>query len=298
MPRLLKIFHLYLVYSFALWPLLPYFCGMSLPLEDSFVDVLGKAQRGLKLTDEQLAAAASLPLTDLYAVQQGKALEPALRSLAQTLQLNADALVRLALGHYQPQGNTTIEGLRQYNTPYGDMTVNSYLAWDATEKIGVIFDTGADGSTLLHDVDELSLRIPFLLLTHTHVDHIADLTRLKNATGARVAVSREEAVGAVESFVEGHIYSLGNLVIETRLTSGHSRGGTTYVIKGLSKPVAIVGDSLFAGSMGGANSAYAEALENNRRKILTLPDETILCPGHGPMTTVADEKRNNPFFAV
>lgn len=270
---------------------------MPLPLEDSFVDVLGKAQRGLNFLDEPLASAAIIPLTDLYAVLQGEACEPALRALAIALQLNGDALVALARNSYYPKGETTLPELRQYTTRYGDMTVNSYLVWDATEKIGVVFDTGADSTPLLDDVKALSLRIPFVLLTHTHVDHIADLTRLKNATGARVAVSKEEAVGSVESFSEGHLYSMGKLVIETRLTSGHSRGGTTYVIKGLEKTVAIVGDSLFAGSMGGANAAYEEALRNNREKILTLPDDTILCPGHGPMTTVADEKQNNPFFA-
>ncbi len=73
-------------------------------------------------------------------------------------------------------------------------------------------------------------------------------------------------------------------------------GGTTYVISGLAAPVAVVGDALFAGSMGGGMISYDDALKNNREKIMTLPDETILCPGHGPMTTVAEEKRHNPFF--
>jgi len=58
-----------------------------------------------------------------------------------------------------------------------------------------------------------------------------------------------------------------------------------------------VGDSLFAGSMGGGNVSYQDALRNNLEKILTLPDSTIICPGHGPMTTVAQEKQHNPFFA-
>ena len=61
--------------------------------------------------------------------------------------------------------------------------------------------------------------------------------------------------------------------------------------------IAIVGDSLFAGSMGGGNVSYEHAMRNNLEKILTLPDETIICPGHGPMTTVGEEKQHNPFFA-
>jgi len=59
----------------------------------------------------------------------------------------------------------------------------------------------------------------------------------------------------------------------------------------------VVGDSIFAGSMGGGNISYKEAIKNNVEKILTLPDETIICPGHGPMTTVGEEKAHNPFFA-
>jgi hydroxyacylglutathione hydrolase len=87
------------------------------------------------------------------------------------------------------------------------------------------------------------------------------------------------------------------LEIDTRLTWGHSRGGMTYVVTGLSRPIAIAGDSLFAGSMGGGSVSYGDALQNNLAKILTLPDETIICPGHGPMTTVGEEKAHNPFFA-
>jgi glyoxylase-like metal-dependent hydrolase (beta-lactamase superfamily II) len=71
----------------------------------------------------------------------------------------------------------------------------------------------------------------------------------------------------------------------------------TYVVNGRARPIAIVGDSLFAGSMGGGNVSYDDALRNNLEKILTLPDETIICPGHGPMTTVGEEKEHNPFFA-
>ena len=69
------------------------------------------------------------------------------------------------------------------------------------------------------------------------------------------------------------------------------------MVTGLARPIAIVGDSLFAGSMGGGNVSYQDALRNNLEKILTLSDETIICPGHGPMTTVGEEKQRNPFFA-
>jgi len=69
------------------------------------------------------------------------------------------------------------------------------------------------------------------------------------------------------------------------------------VCTGLARPVAIVGDSMFAGSMGGGSVSYKDAVQNNFEKILTLPDDTIICPGHGPMTSVGEEKKHNPFFA-
>ena len=72
--------------------------------------------------------------------------------------------------------------------------------------------------------------------------------------------------------------------------------GITYLIEGMTSPIAVVGDAIFAGSMGGGMVSYTEALQNNREKILTLPDNTVLCPGHGPLTTVGQEKEHNPFY--
>jgi glyoxylase-like metal-dependent hydrolase (beta-lactamase superfamily II) len=92
-------------------------------------------------------------------------------------------------------------------------------------------------------------------------------------------------------------FELGELRIDLLQTSGHSLGGITYWVRGLQRPVAIVGDAIFAGSMGGGMVSYEDALRNNREQILTLLDTTIICPGHGPLTTVGQEKSGNPFFA-
>jgi len=110
-------------------------------------------------------------------------------------------------------------------------------------------------------------------------------------------VPEDEDLRDAEIIAEGHEFRVGSLTLEARLTSGHSRGGLTYVISGLARPVAIVGDSLFAASMGGGAVSYDDAVRNNLEKILTLPEETILCPGHGPLTTAGKERRENPFFA-
>ena len=99
-----------------------------------------------------------------------------------------------------------------------------------------------------------------------------------------------------ESFRPGHKFTVGTLQIETRSTTGHSRGGITYVIHGLPRKIAVVGDSIFAASMGGGAVSYSDAIRNNREQILTLPGDTILCPGHGPLTTVEEQQKHNPFF--
>src|ERR1017187_8405054 len=103
-------------------------------------------------------------------------------------------------------------------------------------------------------------------------------------------------MGGAEVFADGKVWTVGGVKIEARRTSGHARGGTTFVVRGLGREVAVVGDALFAGSMGGGMVSYEEALRTNRESIFTLGDETIVAPGHGPLTTVGEEKLHNPFF--
>ena len=170
--------------------------------------------------------------------------------------------------------------------------VNAYLAGD------VLIDAGCRQSTsrILKQLDGHEVRVH--ALTHAHPDHVADLSRLATATGAPIYLSSREQADCAQPIEEGKKFRVGELEIESRLTWGHSPGGMTFVVHGLARPVAIVGDSLFAGSMGGGNVSYEEAVKNNREKILSLANDTILCPGHGPMTTVGEEKQHNPFFAA
>jgi glyoxylase-like metal-dependent hydrolase (beta-lactamase superfamily II) len=140
------------------------------------------------------------------------------------------------------------------------------------------------------------IKIQMILLTHAHPDHIADLARLKSVTQAAAFVCKLEPIDGAETFEVSRKFTVGPLKIDTRQTSGHSRGGVTFVVAGLPNRIAVVGDSIFASSMGGGGVSYEDALRNNREQILTLPDDTILCPGHGPLTTVGQEKEHNPFF--
>ncbi len=269
---------------------------VKIPLEDNFNDVIGKAQRGLQLSDEQLAKASGIPEAEISKVKAGEFNEAAVRKLALVLKLSAEALIESGKKSWYPQDPGEVPGLACFNTTYEDMTVNSYLVWDPKTNNGTCFDTGADSAPMLKFAADREIRIQSILLTHTHPDHIADLDTLKKATGAAAFVSKLEAIDGAETFEAGRKFTVGTLRIETRQTSGHSRGGITFVISGLPRPVAVVGDSMFAASMGGGGISYADALRNNCEQILTLPNDTVLCPGHGPLTTVGEEKVHNPFF--
>jgi hydroxyacylglutathione hydrolase len=271
---------------------------MAIPLEDNVSDIIGKAQRGLAISDSQLAEKSGVSAEKIRKLREGGIEDDAIERVAPVLNLDAAALRKLAGGEWTPEPVEEIEGLAQFNTNYGDITVNAYLVWEPASREAVAFDTGADCREMLDRVAAEKLTVKLILLTHAHPDHVADLPRLRKETGAPVYISDRETADGAEAIVEGKRFRLGSLEIEARLTWGHSPGGMTYVITGLARPVAIVGDSLFAGSMGGGNVSYGEALRNNREKILTLPDETIVCPGHGPLTTVGKEKRDNPFFGT
>ena len=271
---------------------------MSIPLEDTVADIVGKAQRGLAISDSALAIKTGLGVEQIRKARDGEADARVLQSLASALNLDADSLIDLVQGKWNPEPIREPEGLAQFNTPYGDMTVNAYLVWDPVSREAVAFDTGADCGEMLNQIRKENLTVKLILLTHAHPDHVADLRRLTKETGAPVHISERESANGAQPIAEGKRFQVGALGIESRLTWGHSPGGMTYVVTGLARSVAIVGDSLFAGSMGGGNVSYEAAVRNNREKILTLPDETIICPGHGPLTTVGYEKKHNPFFAM
>src|SRR5207249_2647909 len=123
----------------------------KVPLEDNFTDIIGKAQRGFKLSDDQLAQRAGVPVNELGRIQSGKAEEEIIRKVAQVLNLGPTALIESARKSWYPQ-EREVPGLAQFNTVYHDMTVNAYLVWDPTTKEAVVFDTGADCTPTLQAV--------------------------------------------------------------------------------------------------------------------------------------------------
>jgi glyoxylase-like metal-dependent hydrolase (beta-lactamase superfamily II) len=265
-----------------------------IPLEDNFNDILRKAQRGLRRSDEELSQAAGISLDELRAVISGQFEERVVRRLAKVMGLGADALADQS---WRPL-SCEMPGLAMVATPYGGMWVNAFLAWDEVTKRAVAFDTGADARPMLAFLREQKLELELVLLTHAHSDHIGQMPVLRRETGARALASEREPVTGAESFADGQLFPVGGLEVEARRTSGHTRGGATFVVRGLARAVAVTGDALFAGSMGGAATAYEEALRWNREQVLTLPEDAVICPGHGPMTTVGEEKQHNPFFTA
>ena len=271
-----------------------------IPLEDNFSDVIGKAQRGMGITDAELCKRSEVELGDLEAVKDGKVIDPVIRRVARHLRLGPNALEELAHKRWYPEVPVFPHGFAIFNTAYGDMRVNSYLVWDARGRNAVAFDTGGDCTEMLDVIGTEKLRLEMILVTHTHEDHVADLRKLVKATSAEVWASEREPVDfpGAKTFKENEHFHLGGIAIKTLSTWGHARGQTTFYVTGLSYPLAVVGDSLFASSMGGSRDHYADQYKNDVEKILSLPRGTVLACGHGPLTTVGQEKRHNPFFTT
>jgi hydroxyacylglutathione hydrolase len=275
-----------------------------IPLEDNFDDVINKAQRGLGIADADLAHRAGVSEADLAAVKAGRPHDAVIRRVARHLRLDPNTLEALAHHRWYPEIPAFPRGFAMFNTVSDDMRVNSYLLWDPRDRVAIAFDAGGDCGEMLDTLAVERLRLAYIFITHTHEDHIDVLPRLRAACPDAELWShvREPlADPGARYFEEGVFFHAGRLAVKTLLTSGHSPGMTTYYVTGLSWPLAVVGDAIFASSMGGTPrgdpAEFAQQYEHNVKKILTLPRDTVIAPGHGPLTTLAQEKRHNPFYA-
>ena len=268
-------------------------------LEDNFTDVIGKAQRGLHISDRDLLHQSGITAAELKALRAGEPLDAALRRIAGPLHLDPYALEDLAHRRWIPRQPEFPHGFAMFVSKDEDMTVNSYLVWDARTRQAAAFDTGTDCGPMLDTASAEGLKIGWIFLTHTHSDHVADLDRLAAATKAEIRVSEREPVDhpMARPFRDNAQFHIGVLAVRTVPTGGHSPGQTSYIVTGLTRPLAIVGDSLFAGSIGGSADHFSEQLENDRSHLLSLQRDTVLACGHGPLTTVSSERLHNPFFA-
>jgi glyoxylase-like metal-dependent hydrolase (beta-lactamase superfamily II) len=280
-------------------------------LEDEWFDVLAKARSGRGLSIANVAEAAGVSFEALESWESGTGgPNPAqLASVGRVLGLDSDKLVMLQQdkGHPDPvSALPRTNGLLRVETLTGFMrgyAVHAYLIYREGEPDAVLIDTGYEPIRAVEAVLNRRLLLRWVALTHCHHDHMEGAPLLKAQTGARIAVPKAEYATyrahhreapdlAVEDGTDIEVSP--RLTLRAISTPGHTVGGTCYLVGN----VCAVGDALFASSMGRAMSpdGYRMLREAITNQVLTLPPDTILLPGHGPVTTVRDELRNNPFF--
>ncbi len=203
--------------------------------------------------------------------------------------------------------------------PFGE---NMYILWDDATHEAAVIDPGMMRDTerkMVTDfISEHELKVKHILLTHLHLDHAVSARWLADETGTDVcgsfldaALGRElpeqvamfhlkiesEALIIDRNLADGDTISLGDEIIQVLHVPGHSPGGLAFYLP--ESALLISGDTIFNGSIGRTDlmgGDMATLLNSIREKIFPLPDETVIAPGHGPTTTVADEKRFNPFL--
>ena len=271
-------------------------------LEDHLGDIVRKACAMNNISPAAAAGAAGLSeneFTEFGATGQS-AKKINFPALAQLAGLNSAKLEAIASGWLPaPNDLSAWRELRVIATTKDGLAVNCYLVWDEVQLDAALFDTGVDAQPILDIIAAEGLTLRHIFITHSHWDHVEALPKLR-ATFPKVRLHSGSKNAPVDQRNKNsEIIHLGGLRITHRETPGHAEDGVTYLIGNWQEDaphVAIVGDTIFAGSMGNGNGAWELAKQKVREQILSLPAETLLCPGHGPLTTVAEEKVHNPFF--
>lgn len=270
-------------------------------LEDHVGDIIRKARQAANVSKDEVARAGGLSVVDLERLEDSGELaaKPNFEAMAKMTALDGGKLRRIAEG-WLP-GAIDASGWREVRqiTTAQRLSVNCYLVWDEVTRDAALFDTGWEAAPITKIVQENGLELKHLFITHTHEDHIAALGELRERfPKIRLHSSAKSAPPEQRNRANDFIH-LGNLRITNRETPGHAEDGVTYVVGNFPEDapnVAIVGDCIFAGSIGRGFVSTDLLKQKIREQIFTLPDETLICPGHGPFTTVGLEKANNPFF--
>jgi hydroxyacylglutathione hydrolase len=271
-------------------------------LEDHLGDVIRKGRMAANVAPEAAAQAAGVSSAILSEVESSGKAAPGMNfaALGKSLGMEGAKLERLAKGWLpMPVDLGQWRELRVTTTAGNGYTVNAFLVWDEVTRDAALFDTGWDATPALELISSNDLQLKHFFLTHSHEDHIAGLAKVREAhPKVRLHSSAKGAPPDQRNRPNDFIH-LGNLRITNRDTPGHAEDGVTYIIGNFPEDapnVAIVGDAIFAGSMGRGNQSWDLAKQKVREQILSLPGPTLICPGHGPLTTVEEEKANNPFF--
>jgi len=271
-------------------------------LEDHLGDIVRKARAMSNVPIAAAAAAAGLTEAELAALEESGRMtrQPNFPALAALLGLHAGKLESIANGWLPSEKDLSAWcELRPITTTAEGITVNCYLVWDEVSREAALFDTGWNAQPILDLIAQNQIQLRHLFITHTHEDHVAALGAIRERfSKLRIHSGSKHAPVDQRNRANDFIH-LGSLRLTNRATPGHAEDGTTYIIGTWPEDaphVAIVGDAIFAGSIGRGNQSWELAKEKVRDQIFTLPPETLICPGHGPLTTVAEEKAHNPFF--
>lgn len=270
-------------------------------LEDHVGDIIRKARQAANVPKEVVAKAGELSTVELDQLEDGGSIgkAPNLVAIASSIGLDGRKLERIAAGWLPGKIDTSSwREVRQVTTTQR-MSVNCYLVWDEVTREAALFDTGWEATPIVQLVEENRLELKHLFITHTHEDHIAAISPLRERFPKMRLHSNAKSAPPEQRIRFNDFIHLGNLRITNRETPGHAEDGVTYVVGNFPEDapnVAIVGDCIFAGSIGRGFVSTDLLKQKIREQIFSLPGDTLICPGHGPFTTVALEKENNPFF--
>lgn len=279
---------------------------MYMQLEDEFGDVVSKARRGQEISVSLLAERVGLTNEEIDQIESYLLTPPkeVVEAIAGSLDLEVNKLKAAAVNSFFPlyPSGRPLDGLVLEMLVLGsDFLMNGYVVGCAKTRKGVVIDPGFDPEKILKAVDAAELEIEQILLTHGHGDHTGALSEVCQATGApaRINASDQHLLGGLGTKIEGKIVAgetieVGNHTFSVASTPGHTAGGVSFV----HPRFAFVGDALFAGSTGGTmrSEDYQAQREAVAKQLLELDGTVQLFPGHGPATTVAEERANNPFF--
>lgn len=271
-------------------------------LEDHIGDIIRKGRLHKGVSSAAAAAAAGLAPNEFARFEETGVSPHPLRfdALSRALDLDAAKLAAIAGGWLpRPAVLDPWRRLRVVVTAGAGMTVNAFVVWDEATREAALFDTGFDADPIRELVRAEGLELGHIFITHGHGDHVGALPELRRQFPATRVHCGSRSAPLEDRNQPGESVAVGRLRVSHRETPGHSADGVTYIVEhwpGNAPRVALVGDALFAGSMGRAAERAAGARDKIRDRILSLPGDTLLCPGHGPLSTVAEEKEHNPFF--
>ena len=194
--------------------------------------------------------------------------------------------------------------------PVGALAVNCYMIFERSSQTLFIVDPGDDADLIISASESFDYRQAVILLTHAHVDHIGAVPEVQKALDVKyiyLAAGDTELYHSSDNHIMPYLPPVANLPQTTAkwefatpkllLTPGHSQGGSCFYFE--DRKLLISGDTLFAGSVGRTDlpgGSFATLQKSIKEKLLNLPEDTVVYPGHGPRTTIGNEKRSNPYL--